>query len=109
MALNGESIWWRGNATSSNTPKTFTWTVDFAAQSALAKVWTSMYMPYGNGGGQMYIAGIQSIVRESSTAIQVVQANNDPAIGDGDMSSVTFGLYLYKCQVTIVLNVDFFD
>jgi hypothetical protein len=98
MALNGESIWWRGNANSSNTPKTFTWTVDFAAQSALAKVWTSMY-----------IAGIQSIVRESSTAIQVVQANNDPAIGDGDMSSVTFGLYLYKCQVTIVLNVDFFD
>jgi len=108
MALNGEAIWWRGAATSSNTPKTYTWTVDFAPQSALAKVWTTLYMPYGDGGGQMYIAGIKSIVREADTAIQVVQADNDPAIGDGAMSSVTFGLYLYKCQVTIVLNVGFY-
>jgi hypothetical protein len=109
MALNGEGIWWGDAADGTTNPKTFTWTVDFAPQPALAKVWTRMFMPYGSGGGQMYIAGIKSIVRESATAIQVVQASNEPAIGDADMSSVTFGLYIYKCQVTIVLNVSFYD
>ena len=109
MALNGEAIWWNGAAHPYTTPKTYTWTVDFAPQSALAKVWTTMYMPYGDTGGEMYIAGIKSFVQESATAIQTVPANNAPIIAASDVSSITFGLYLYMCQVDIVLAVNFWD
>ena len=109
MALNGEGIWWGDAASSSSGSHTYTWTVDFPPQAALAKVWTTFFMEYDDANVHMFGAGINSIVRESSTAIQVVPANNDPAIGDASMSSVTFGLYLYMCQVRIVLNVGFYD
>jgi len=108
MALTGEAIWWNGAATGSP-QKTFTWTVDFPPQNALAKVWTTMYMPYGNSGSEMYIAEIKSFVQESATAIQTVPANNAPLIAASDVSSITFGLYLYMCQVNIVLAVNFWD
>lgn len=107
MALNGEGIWWSGAANYSAAPHTYTWTVDFPPQTALAKVWTTFFMEYGDG--HMYAAGIKSFVQEASTAIQVVPVPNDPAVGSDGMSSVTFGLYLYKCQVTIVLHLSFYD
>jgi len=109
MALNGEGIWWSSAWNSTSSPHTYTWTVDFPPQPALAKVWTTFFMEYGNVAGHMYSSGIKSFVREATTAIQMVPVDNEPAVGDDSMSSVTFGLYLYKCQVTVVLHLSFYD
>jgi len=108
MAINGEGIWWASAANSGSAPKTYTWSVDFPPQPTLAKVWTTFFMEYGNVAGHMYSAGIKSFIREAG-AIQLVPVDNVPAVGDNDMSGVTFGLYLYKCQVTVVLHLSFYD
>jgi hypothetical protein len=55
----------------------------------------------------MYIVEIESI--ESGGVASPIPVNNDPAVGDSNMSSISVGMYLNQCQVTLVLNLDFFD
>jgi hypothetical protein len=47
--------------------------------------------------------------RLTSGADQTVNAGNVPAVFDNNMTSVTYGLYIYNCQAQIVLDLGFWS
>jgi len=109
MALNGETVWWADAWTGKST-YTATWTVDFPPVAVMAKVSPAFYMEYYGDRVGMLGTEIASIRRRlPSGADQTVSAGNAPAVFDGNMTSVTFALFIYNCQARIVLDLGFWS
>jgi hypothetical protein len=106
MPLVGEQVWWAGTSTGKSTV-TVTWTVDFPPAAVLAKVTPAFYMEYGGGVGMMGVRITSFRRRLSSGADQTVSAGNVPAVFEPRMTSVTYGLFIYNCQGTVVLDLGF--
>lgn len=105
MPMVGEMVTWAGAATGKNT-QTVTFSVDFPPAPVLAKVTPSFYMEYGSPG--MLGVQIRSFRRRlTSGADETVSVGAAPAVYDPRMTSVTFALFIYNCQGTVVLHVEF--
>jgi hypothetical protein len=109
MPLNGEQVWW-ASAWTGGGPYTATWTVDFPPNAVFAKVWPAFYMEYHDDRVGMVHTFISRFRRRlTSGADQTVNAGNVPAVFDNNMTSVTYGLYIYNCQAQIVLDLGFWS
>jgi len=109
MALNGEQVWW-ADAWSSGGGYTATWTIDFAPKRVMAKVFPAFYMEYDEDRVSMFNLGLSSMRRRlSSGADETVTLANVPARFDNHMTSITYSLYVYNCQVQIVLDLGYWE
>ena len=107
MPMVGEMVTWAGTSTGKST-KTATFSIDFPPAPVLAKVTPSFYMEYGSPG--MLGVQIRSFRRRlSSGADETVSVGAVPAVSDSRMTSVTFALFIYNCQGTVVLHVEFWS
>ena len=108
MPMVGEMVVWNGASTLGASTQTATFSVDFAPAAVMAKVTPSFYMEYGSPG--MLGVQIRSIRRRlSSGADETVSLGAVPAVFDPKMTSVTFALFIYNCQGTVVLHVEFWS
>ena len=107
MPMVGEMVNWAGSFTG-NTTKTATFTVDFPPSRVLAKVTPAFYMEFGQPG--MLGVQIRSFRRRlTSGADETVSTGADPAVSDPNMTSVTFALFIFNCQGTVVLHTEFWS
>jgi hypothetical protein len=107
MPMVGEMVTWAGASTGKST-QTATFSVDFPPALVLAKVTPSFYMEYGSPG--MLGVQIRSFRRRlPSGADETVSVGAAPAVSDPRMTSVTFALFIYNCQGTVVLHVEFWS
>lgn len=105
MALNREILFWHDALTGKNT-YTVTWTVDFPPAKVIAKVSPAFYMEYGSPA--MLGTEIWSYRRRlASGADQTISAGAAPAVFDYNMTSVTYGLFIFNCQAQIVLDLGY--
>jgi hypothetical protein len=107
MPMVGEMVTWAGAATGKST-QTVTFSVDFPPAPVLAKVTPSFYMEYGSPG----MLGVQIVSfrrRLASGADETVSVGAAPAVSDPRMTSVTFAVFIYNCQGTVVLHVEFWS
>lgn len=75
--------------------------------AALAEVSFNFYMEYG--GVAMVNPRIDSIRRRKPDNSDETVVVNAPAVFDPRMTNVTFSVYIYKCQVTVMLDVGFWN
>lgn len=108
MALNGEQLWWADAWSSGSGSYTATWTIDFAPKRVMAKVTPAFYMEYDDDRVGMCEVFISSIRRRlSSGADETVSTGHVPARFDNNMTSVTYGLFIYNCQARVVLDLGY--
>ena len=107
MPMVGEMVTWAGASTGTST-QTATFSVDFPPNLVLAKVTPSFYMEFGSPG--MLGVQIRSFRRRlPSGADETVSVGAVPAVSDPRMTSVTFALFIFNCQGTVVLHVEFWN
>ena len=105
MALIAEWVQWQ-DAWAGKSSYTATWTIDFPPAAVMAKVSTAFYMEYDADDVGMAGCQIASIRRRlDSGADETVSTDNNPAVFDPRMTSVTYTLFLYNCQARIVLDL----
>lgn len=109
MPLTSESVWW-ADAWTGGGPYTATWTVDFAPRSVMAKVSPAFYMEYhGDRVGMMEVF-ISSIRQRTASGGDVTSSTgHQPAVFANQMTSVTYGLFIYNCQARVVLDLGFWN
>jgi hypothetical protein len=108
MALNGEQLWWHDAWSSDSDGYTASWTIDFAPKRVMAKVTPAFYMEYDDDRVSMFHTRITGIRRRlSSGGDETISLGNVPARFDNNMTSVTYGLYIYNCQVQVVLDLGY--
>jgi hypothetical protein len=65
-------------------------------------------MEYGEDEVHMYSTRLTSMRRRlSSGADETVSLGNVPAKFDNNMTSITYGLLVHRCQVKIVLDLGY--
>ena len=109
MPMVGEMVNWAGAfAFPGESSKTATFTVDFPPNRVLAKVTPAFYMEFAQPG--MLGVQIRSFRRRlASGADETVSTGADPAVSDPNMTSVTFALFIFNCQGTVVLHTEFWN
>ena len=109
MPMVGEMVTWASAfAFPGENSKTATFTVDFPPAPVLAKVTPAFYMEFAQPG--MLGVQIRSFRRRlASGADETVSTGADAAVSDPKMTSVTFALFIFNCQGTVVLHVEFWS
>ena len=109
MPMVGEMVNWASAfAFPGESSKTVTFTVDFPPSLVLAKVTPAFYMEFAQPG--MFGVQIRSFRRRlASGADETVSTGADPAVSDPKMTSVTFALFIFNCQGTVVLHTEFWS
>jgi hypothetical protein len=108
MALNGEQLWWNDAWSSDSDGYTASWTIDFAPKRVMAKVTPAFFMQYDDDRVSMFRVGLSSMRRRlTSGADETVALSNAPAKFENNMTSITYSLLVYNCQVRIVLDLGY--
>jgi len=108
MPIVGEEIFWETAATGI-VPISVSWGFELPPSNALAKVGFTFYMPYGDNV-DMVSPGILNFSRRLPSGVdEVVPNQNDPAVGDPNMTAVTASMYLSDCQARMTLVIEFWE
>jgi hypothetical protein len=107
MPIVGEEVFFE-MAHTGEVPVSLSWRFEFPPSNALAKIGFTLYMPYGED--DMVATGISNFTRRlPSGADQVVDNENQPAVGDGHMTAVTAQMYISNCQAQMLLVIEFWE
>ena len=81
---------------------------EFPPSAVFAKVSCTFFMEYDSDDVSMFSPGIVSIRRRKpDNSDETVAEGNAPSVWDPNMTSITVGIYIYKCQAQLFTNLEF--